>query len=867
AGCPIATVESRLRRAHALLRERFERSMGPEDWRAALAPFAAAGFPRVEGAAASGSTALPHLATGSAATGTLIMSTQIKWSVAAAAAAVGLVVTLGRPDTGVVERAEQQDVVAPRSAELVAPEADSTVAVAPTAEGRTAAESPPPGDAAPAATREATPTTGDLRVVVCYADGAPAGGRTIDVMPWDGGNPFADVRSHVTDDAGEVLLTLVPAGRVLLGLDVADGAGVDVVAGETTVAELEIPLGVHVRGRVVGPDGAGVEGADVWVSDYGVDTDGHVVTTSSADGAFEIAHLPSRRRIAAMAGGYGPAHLRQIVAEAGATVEVVLRLRSDGATIRGRLADALGAPAVGARIRFLPRDPGETSGTDGEPDLGLPAYSVRSGPDGTYRLEGLPTGLGRLYVRADGKAPYAEDVGLGAGDELVRDVVLETEGVVRGVVRDEEGVPLVGARLMAGVYGAPDFSLVHSGRDGGYVLDALPHGALTVEVEHDAAGRASAKLVVLDGAPTVWNPELQRGLVLRGVVRTSDGAPLADWVVDVHTMQPLTGETRFWSEQRRTDAAGRFEVPGSPEQKLRAELRPPHYGRNPVASRADFLAAGGELVFVVDEADLPSARVRGVVQGADGLPAAGQVRVRRRADEARFTLSRPIAQDGGFELGPMPAGEYALEVDPESAPSRVLLNFEVAAEEELDLALLELPRTATLRLESDSPDAFDELRVAERATADGPRRYPTEYTDPVGQDIVLWPGTYDLAVRGAGSAPILDTVELEPGGAWTLDLEPVPGRDCALRCVLPEDAGQAAFLMVAVTLDGRSVARWTEMRPARVDHTVRGRLEPGVYRVVARTETGFEWQGDVTVEAGPGEQRIELSLRAASGPR
>ncbi|MEM1451060.1 MAG: sigma-70 family RNA polymerase sigma factor [Planctomycetota bacterium] len=866
AGCPVATVESRLRRAHAMLRDRFERSLGPGDWRAALAPFAAAGLPEATGVAAPVQATLPHLAPTTAATGTLIMSTQIKWSVAAAVAAAGLLVALGRPDTTDVARDETSNVVEPLAADLAALDADPTAAVGPADDARVAADLAPP-EVATAAPDAPKPTTGDLSLVVRYADGAPATGRTVDLMPWDGGNAFADVESHVTDGAGEVFVAGVPAGRVLVSLDVADGGGVDVVAGETTVAELEIPLGVLVRGRVVGPDGAGVADADVWVSDYGVDTDGHVVTRSGPDGAFEIEHLPSRRRIAAMAKGYDPAHLRQVVGAPGASVDVVLRLRAGGASIRGSVQGVDGVPAVGARVRFLPRDPGESSGTDGEPDLGLPAYSVRCGEDGAFRLDGLPIGLGRLYVRASGLAPFAEDVRLQRGDEVTRDLTLPAEGVVRGVVRDDSGAPVAGARLMAGDYGAPDFSLVHSRSDGSFVLDALPHGPITVEVEHDRAGRASADLVVQDGAPTEWNPELQRGLVLRGVVRTADGEPLADWVVDAHTMQPLEGETRYWSEQRRTDAGGRFEVPGCPAQALRAELRPPHYGQNPVATRSGFLAVEGELVLVVDESDLPSARVRGVVQDADGLPPAGQVRIRRRASESRFTLSRSIGSDGEFELGPMPAGTYALEVDTESAPARTLLTFDIAAEEELELPLVELPRMATVRLESAEPAAFSELRVAERQADDGPRRYPTEFSDPVGQDIVLWPGTYDLAVRGPGSAPVLETVELTPGRTVTLELEPAPGRDCVLRCVLPERAGKAAFLMVAVTLDGRSVARWTEMRPAHVDHTVRGRLESGVYDVVARTETGLEWQGEITVEAGSGEQRIELPLRAKDAPR
>ena len=114
---------------------------------------------------------------------------------------------------------------------------------------------------------------------------------------------------------------------------------------------------------------------------------------------------------------------------------------------------------------------------------------------------------------------------------------------------------------------------MHSAADGSYTLNGLPLGRIEVRIEHDEMGTAEAEFTLVSGVPAEWNPALRRGLVLRGRAQDSQGQPLVGWYVDVSGVRPPEGEIVFWSEQRKTDSDGRFEIPGCPEYALAAELR------------------------------------------------------------------------------------------------------------------------------------------------------------------------------------------------------------------------------------------------------------------------------------------------------
>ncbi|HEX6864648.1 MAG TPA: carboxypeptidase-like regulatory domain-containing protein, partial [Thermoanaerobaculia bacterium] len=177
-------------------------------------------------------------------------------------------------------------------------------------------------------------------------------------------------------------------------------------AGRSVSAELEVAPGENpldltlepddrreVRGRIVGPGGEPVAGAEVYDSLGGA-------STSAADGSFVLRLKDGGYRLTADREGYGPAEGR-VTVDGGPVEGIVLRLPRAG-SIRGRLLglsrEALADAWVEVRLT------GNTS------------RKSRADLQGAYLLEGVPPGSWK--VSAWSRSQSAEGrVELGAGED------------------------------------------------------------------------------------------------------------------------------------------------------------------------------------------------------------------------------------------------------------------------------------------------------------------------------------------------------------------------------------------------------------------------------------------------------------------
>ena len=81
-------------------------------------------------------------------------------------------------------------------------------------------------------------------------------------------------------------------------------------------------------------------------------------------------------------------------------------------------------------------------------------------------------------------------------------------GVVSGVVRDENGNPVVGAQVSG------SHSMTTTGRDGAYTLRGLPPGTVTVKVRARGYRPAEERVEVREGETTTHNFTLNAGASL-----------------------------------------------------------------------------------------------------------------------------------------------------------------------------------------------------------------------------------------------------------------------------------------------------------------------------------------------------------------
>lgn len=297
---------------------------------------------------------------------------------------------------------------------------------------------------------------------------------------------------------------------------------------------------------------------------------------SGPDGAAVFAHLPlgdpdgalmgpqTGREYAVVAQAAGRRKVEQtVVFAADGTLQIKL-VRGTKTNVVGRVVDAGGQPIAGATVR---------------PSSGA-VPPTTCGPDGTFRLAGLDVANGRIVVdvSAPGYAPRSDfvEVAEQAGD-VEHTFVLAIAARLGGIIVDQFGVPVVGARLWCSgdlqrTDAAGRFAFtVGSDEIGGLIVSPPDDGGAwaamtTLDVgpgEHRivhrrlAAARASLQLELFDRAtgqrlePTAASAEMAdaepeyRKLSVAGGVVSSDALAVGTWCVRVATRQGHVGVRNF----------------------------------------------------------------------------------------------------------------------------------------------------------------------------------------------------------------------------------------------------------------------------------------------------------------------------------
>lgn len=446
-----------------------------------------------------------------------------------------------------------------------------------------------------------------LSGTVVDADGRPVAGAIVEAWCKNG---IDDSPDRTTRAAADGKFRLEHLGPQFVALAHAD----DLVCAKGLRGELRdgvVAEGLTIRltrakrmhGMVLDPHHNRVSGVELWVS-HGLSSSspndstpipgvttfsaGAGRATSDAQGRFAIEGLTrDEHSLSAKLVPYLVYSQRQATGDD--PVAVVL---DAGLELRGRVLDADGKPAVGARVRFWPS----------YGNVQTAPVPARCDEDGEFHLVGMLSG--ELYgsgepnhaiaVIYDGHAVHAvQPVEPSAEGGRFVDIRLERERVTSGRVLDHEMHPVPGVTVriegdreivdalnMIGFRPTweycTDLSETETDEKGVFRFDRLYDGEFRVRALSPLDPLVNVETTVRSGAEDlelVLDPALMRKVVLRGNVRDKlTGEPIPKFKVT-----PYTGN--FGYNRAFDNPAGEYEVVGLPEGPIRVSVSAEGYAR------------------------------------------------------------------------------------------------------------------------------------------------------------------------------------------------------------------------------------------------------------------------------------------------
>lgn len=620
---------------------------------------------------------------------------------------------------------------------------------------------------------------------------------------------------------------------------------------------------VIVQGNVVDTANRGVAAAGLLLLPWPLDeNDAPVVARvgrSNADGSFRIG-LATGGRFGAHHGAFGPSPMFPVRATGPEQqipiVTLQLVLPTSAAAVAGTVRDAAGALVAGAELEFR---------SEGAPPRGAELRAapqrVRTAKDGSFVATGLAAGPIDYAVRAAGQGRLAGKVQVGAGERARLDLRLPSPCALLGSVQTEDGEPVPGATVIAGVPGT--FLAAGTTTDGAgkYLLIDLAPGQTPLSARGPAAAggrptRAAATKDLLPGAGNEWNAVLAAADdELRGIVVDATGSPLAGWRVTARA----GGSARAIAT---TADDGSFAL--SPGAEQRVDLRA-YAPRRSLAHFADVVqravardSANVRLIVPANRFGGLQGRVETHKQLA--VPATISCWHHERCELVRFVAGA----DGAVDLRELPVGTVDAVFEHPDHAKTARGGLVIAPDATVDLGTIVLDAGGTLFGNVRGPDgrAPDQcqLTIVGKNT-----RLPADYSAGAYRFAGVPAGEHLLQVQGVGVAATTFTVVIEANTETQRDIELLAGVQRRFRIDVPPDApaqvslalrprsSELVWMATAVAARDAGDARHAEFLAC---------LAPGEYEAVAWATPPWEARTPVTFVAGDeSDVRLALSRR------
>ncbi|HSR53008.1 MAG TPA: carboxypeptidase regulatory-like domain-containing protein [Acidobacteriota bacterium] len=526
----------------------------------------------------------------------------------------------------------------------------------------------------------------------------------------------------------------------------------------------------------------------------------------------------------------------------GEPVHLVL---SEGGVVTGRVVDPKGRPVAEAWVS-LHRTPARSGTILLETYSGIPISErqVLSGPDGTFRIEGVPAEALRVSVFPGGAGwmPVLSPLVLmqEAGRVIdVGDLEVEPAQVVEGRVVDSQSRPIKDARVSVlwdaavkdlHVFGDEGPARCLSDEEGYFSLYGPSQGSIKLLLERDGYHSRQPEYPI--DAPQPLQIVLKRPASVKGQVVDAQGTPVAGASVQVQYRPPDEKDAGFdQSVGNNSDEKGRFEIRNLRAGDHRFVITPEGHG--PQVGEPFNLEEGEDREMVVTVHDAP-VTVTGRILSPDGE----LVEKAFASITPNFLLQSTIApstpstqlevENGTFQTTFPQPGPYILRAHaPDVGARRLELDLK-EGEHHFEVELDPTQLVNILVLGQDGEKAQDymlSVRQGHSTSSFGGGRNPLSY--PIfEQGTVLMTAQQDQLADFArievGGDPLPQvTLRLAPG-------IPVEGRVQGL------DPDQLRRLSISISHSEYSY--FTQASASEAGNVVSRPLFPGDYRVLARVE-------------------------------
>ncbi|MBI5853058.1 MAG: carboxypeptidase regulatory-like domain-containing protein [Planctomycetes bacterium] len=441
------------------------------------------------------------------------------------------------------------------------------------------------------------------------------------------------------------------------------------VLAQTTVSTKEAPKdhvlvlrrGTRVQGRVTGPDGRPIAGAELYIG-FSPSAFDRLDAISGDDGRFQFPAVGSGdQTLVTQRRGLSPDHRVLKIAAGTLLVEVDVQL-APAHFVAGIVVDESGAAMRDVRVSILVRDPGEMRGRGEYIDA-----NGNTAADGSFRVEGLPAGKVTIELYASAIVRKEEEVDVDRDD--LRLVVQRAASLAGRVIDDATGEAVTAFVVRLVRYsGGISATWVREGKrfhdaQGRWDTagEEMPPGS-TWGVEITAPGYAPSRDLAVVAALEAKHEDcvirMQRGGVVAGRVLDPSGAALADavvtWVDPDESVQRDPSEPHGWL-RTRTDARGSFELRDVPAGETRLAIESLV---GPRQVDGPFSLLRGERVDRVIRVGT-GARLYGVVVDATGIPGeSGKLELVARDRSGSHSRELELGADGRFEFTKLPAAEF-----------------------------------------------------------------------------------------------------------------------------------------------------------------------------------------------------------------